>query len=212
MGNSLDEQYNAAKKKGGIAHRKEKSKWEQEQQNGQQKQETVERHEEKEEQRQQNVDHAIEEVKEPGGEQDVDHTMEIVMESHREGNSEGTSPVPDPMDIDETTHPTAESAELPQEEKNGPPLTPVEEEDIKVFLQVFASGDDPEQSEEQFFEKLGQVVCYFLWDFEEMLSPLTLKAACKSAPTWREFNTRHEQQIMDRYSKQMGTTHETEEH
>lgn len=103
-------------------------------------------------------------------EEDIEDAMEIVREPHKEDN-EGILPVPDPMDVDEIIHPTTDGP--PPAENNGASLTSVEEEDIKVFLRVFANGDDPEQSEEQFFEKLGQVVCYFHWEFEGDTNSLT---------------------------------------
>lgn len=156
LSSGFDKQYIIAKKRGGIAHRKEKSQWEQEQRSGQHKLEMVGVKEKKMEQGQQSIDLTMEDVNKPGGEQDVDHAMETIKEPPREDIAT-ISPVQDSMDTDETTHPTAEHTGQP-EEISGPQLSPVEEEDIKVFIRFYANGDDPEQPEDQFFESLEQIV------------------------------------------------------
>lgn len=149
-------QYDEARKRGGIAHRKEKGQWEHEQQRKQQEQD-------------QDQDHVNERKRDKGKEQDeeqgTDHMMDDVMEVEKElqveeVDKERASPDHAPMDIDGPTQTAPEPGDTPQEGQNGLQLTQAEEEDMEVFIRFFVNGgDDPELSEEQILAKLEQVVC-----------------------------------------------------
>ncbi|KAF9455082.1 hypothetical protein P691DRAFT_716285 [Macrolepiota fuliginosa MF-IS2] len=182
-------QYEEARKRGGIAHRKEKSWWEEEQQR---KEKLEQGREQQQQQGQQKVKEREQEQQKAQGNEE-DHVMEdandVKKDVEMSEEKDGTLPTPSPMEVDgppkeaEAPQSTADVISEKQVEK---PLTPLEEEDIQNIVQFFLDGGDSgEEPEEQVWAKLEQ------------------KAKCKSAADWDEFYSRHHSEVVARYTTRL---------
>ncbi len=133
MTNTFRTQYEEARKRGGIIHRKEKDLWEKDQQKKLKEKETNERKEEQ--------GHSVKGTKE-------------VKEKPVNEEVESSSLLRVPMEVDEPS----ESTEA-EKEVHVPRLVEDEEDDLNTVVQFFLNGgDDGNESEEQVWAKLGQQV------------------------------------------------------
>ena len=133
-----------ARKKGGIAHRKEKSRWEEEQRK-----------------RLENERRDEEFVGEEKGEKERGWLAEGVRKVERKpvGEAESKSPFRAPMEVDGPSLTKNTTTEV-GEEVRGPKLTQDEEDDLKTVLQFFLNGgDDGTEPEDVGWAKLEQQVC-----------------------------------------------------
>lgn len=142
-------QYEEARKRGGIAHRKEKSWWEEEQQRKMQLEQEQENENEKDQERDQ--DHIMEDAKGVRKE-------EVVSGNKNERDSRA----PMSMEVDEPTQRVEAPTNIASangEKQDGLKLTPAEEEDMQVVVQFFLDGGDSgDEPEEQVWARLEQKV------------------------------------------------------
>ncbi|KAF5356201.1 hypothetical protein D9756_004111 [Leucocoprinus leucothites] len=198
-------EYEETKKRGGIAHRKEKSRWETEKeqtkadegqqakvqeeksrdQKGQkvlpewgQEQEKMKESTRRDEDIENQQEYAEEKEIEDQMMQDVSSPRKIPME--KEGHTQMS-----PMQVDGTDPAPTEAA---GETSKPVQYTQEEEEDIKTIVQFFLAGGDDGESEES-----------VVW------ARLAEKEGRKSAAEWEEVFSRHDKEITTRFENLLGT-------
>ncbi|KXN83869.1 hypothetical protein AN958_00949 [Leucoagaricus sp. SymC.cos] len=176
-------QFEEARKRGGIAHRKEKSLWEHEQ-------EKLRR--EREEMAQMKEAEKAGGEKEEEGRKQQERAEEKEIEDHVMGDtSRETDNIVEksadnsisPMQVDGPSQAVQDAPESTGEPSEGGKLAKEEQEDIQTVVQFFLDGGDQGEDEELVWAKLAQ------------------QEPRKTKQEWIDFFTQHDQVIVARYNK-----------
>jgi len=110
----------------------------------------------------------------------------VEKEPVNEEETESSSPIRAPMEVDEPVHLTESATGEDEKEVHVPRLTQDEEDDLSTVVRFFLNGgDDGNEAEEQVWAKLGQ------------------QAKPKSAASWNAFYDQHYEEVTDRFSKSL---------